>query len=275
MSKLLLSVLGFAVIVSGVFLVIKPSEQPNPVAVTDSAVEEVIEADANQAEPIQEEVTIASTTPPEEPIVEEVVIEPPVVVVADKAPIVESGIKTITLAGGCFWCTESYLQETEGVLNAVSGYAGGQATDAFYKEVITGTTGHREAVQVTYDSGTVSTRDILDAYWSHINPTDAGGQFADRGFQYTTAIFYHTDVQKQIALDSKADLVASDLFDDPIVTAILPYTTFFEAEEYHQDYYLKSAERYKRYHTGSGREGFVDENWAKQAALEFLESEGQ
>lgn len=179
-------------------------------------------------------------------------------------------IQTIVLAGGCFWCTEAYLQEAPGVLDAVSGYAAGSADDANYKAVSTGNTLHREAVRVTYDPTVISTKEVLDVYWTHIDPTDAGGQFADRGTQYTTAIYFQTDFQKEVAIRSKARLETSGVFTKPIVTLILPYTTFFPAEEYHQDYYKKAADYYERYKKGSGRAGFIDNNWAKEAALQFL-----
>lgn len=180
--------------------------------------------------------------------------------------------ETITLAGGCFWCTEAFMQETPGVVSAISGYAGGASADANYKTVSTGKTAHREAVQVVFDPKRITTKEILDVYWTHINPTDAGGQFADRGTQYTTAIFFHSEEQRQIAVKSKSALEGSGLFNSPIVTLILPYTTFFEAEEYHQDYYKKAADHYERYKKASGRSGFIDDNWAKEAALLFLES---
>jgi len=179
--------------------------------------------------------------------------------------------ETITLAGGCFWCTEAYLQEAEGVVDAVSGYAGGEEATASYLKVSEGTTSHREAVQVTYDPRIISEEEILDTYWSHIDPTDTGGQFADRGFQYTTAIFYHNEVQKEAALDSKKRLEASMLFEKPIATEILPLSSFFKAEEYHQDYYKKAKDYYERYKERSGRAGFVEETWAKDAAIQFLE----
>jgi peptide methionine sulfoxide reductase msrA/msrB len=193
-------------------------------------------------------------------------------------PVEQSGVdsgqrEVITLAGGCFWCTEAFFQEAEGVIDAVSGYAGGEASNASYKEVSKGTTAHREAVQVTYDPARISTQAILDIYWGHIDPTDTDGQFADRGFQYTTAIYYHTDEQRLVAEASKKALGESGLFEKPIATLILPYTTFFAAEEYHQDYYKKSAEHYEQYKKGSGRAGFIEENWAKTAALEFLAQE--
>lgn len=182
-------------------------------------------------------------------------------------------LETITLAGGCFWCTEAYFQEEKGIIDAVSGYAGGDESNASYLLVAQGTTRHREAVQITYDPKVISTEKVLDIYWSHIDPTNAGGQFADKGFQYTSAIFFQGDDQKAIALDAKLRLEKSGLFDKPITTQILPLTTFFKAEEYHQDYYKKAADHYERYKKGSGRAGFVEETWAKDAAIQFLRSE--
>jgi peptide methionine sulfoxide reductase msrA/msrB len=181
--------------------------------------------------------------------------------------------ETITLAGGCFWCTEAYFQEHEGVIDAVSGYAGGSEADASYLKVSQGTTKHREAVQIAYDPDVISTEEVLDIYWSHIDPTNTEGQFADKGFQYTTAIFYQNDAQKKVALDSKKRLEESGLFDKPIATEIIAFTQFFKAEEYHQDYYKKSSDYYERYKEGSGRARFVEETWAKDAAIEFLQSE--
>jgi len=180
--------------------------------------------------------------------------------------------ETITLAGGCFWCTEAYFEEEKGVISAVSGYIGGDEGDASYLSVAKGTTKHREAVQITYDPNTISTEKILDIYWSHIDPTNTLGQFADKGFQYTTAIFYHTNAQRETALDSKERLLKSGLFNKPIATVIIPLSTFFEAEEYHQDYYKKASAHYEQYKKGSGRAGFIEETWAKDAAIKFLES---
>lgn len=179
--------------------------------------------------------------------------------------------EVITLAGGCFWCSEAYLQETKGVLDVVSGYAGGSKETANYLTVGTGNTDHREAVQVTFDPDQVTLDKILDVYWGHIDPTDPNGQFTDIGPQYTTAIYYHSDVQRDAAEASKQRLAKSGLFDKPVATEILPHTSFFPAEEYHQDYYKKSAAHYERYKEGSGRAGFVKETWAKDAALEFLQ----
>lgn len=183
------------------------------------------------------------------------------------------GYQTITLAGGCFWCTEAYFQENSGVIDAVSGYAGGSEQDASYLKVSKGTTKHREAVQVTYDPKLISTEEMLDIYWSHIDPTSTEGQFADKGFQYTSAIFYHNDAQKEVVLDSKKRLEKSGLFSKPIATEVLSFANFFKAEEYHQDYYKKASDHYERYKNGSGRAGFVEETWAKDAAIKFLETE--
>src|SRR3989344_4467207 len=186
---------------------------------------------------------------------------------------INKSYETITLAGGCFWCTEAYFQEEEGIIDAVSGYAGGDEMSASYTSVAKGNTKHREAVQVTYDPNIISTEKVLDIYWSHIDPTDTEGQFADKGFQYTTAIFYRNDEQEMIARDAKMRLEKSGVFDKIITTSILPFTTFFVAEEYHQDYYKKASAHYELYKKGSGRADFVEETWAKDAAIQFLQSE--
>lgn len=181
--------------------------------------------------------------------------------------------KVITLAGGCFWCTEAYFQEHLGVIDAVSGYAGGNEESASYLKVSAGDTLHREAVQITYDPKIISTEEILDIYWSHIDPTNKDGQFADIGFQYTTAIFYQDNEQKEIAFDSKKRLEQSGIFNKPIATEVLPFMSFFKAEEYHQDYYKKASDYYERYKKASGRAGFIEETWAKDAAIQFLKEE--
>jgi methionine-S-sulfoxide reductase len=158
-----------------------------------------------------------------------------------------------TLAGGCFWCVETHYAGRDGVKDVVSGYAGGSESTATYREVATGQTDHREAVQITYDPTTISYEAILDTYWSIIDPTDDGGQFADRGHQYTTAIYYHDEEQRRVATASKQALERSDQYDDPIVTSIEPHTTFFKAEDSHQDYAEKHPRRYKQYERASGR----------------------
>src|SRR3989344_8503502 len=186
---------------------------------------------------------------------------------------INKSYETITLAGGCFWCTEAYFQEEEGIIDAVSGYAGGDEASASYLIVSKGTTKHREAVQITYDPNIISTEKVLDIYWSHIDPTDTEGQFADKGFQYTTAIFYQNEEQEMVARDAKMRLEKSGVFDKPIRTEILAFSTFFKAEEYHQDYYKKASAHYELYKRGSGRAGFVEETWVTDAALHFLQSE--
>lgn len=182
-------------------------------------------------------------------------------------PTYESG-EIATFAGGCFWCMEPAFEPLEGTLNVVVGYAGGTQETANYREVTSETTQHREAVQINYDPAQVSYKELVETLFAQIDPTDNGGQFTDRGFHYTTAIYYHSQEQKEVAEQFIAELEASEKFEDPIVTAVEPFTTFFLAEEYHQDFYLKSAEHYERYAKGSGRKDFIEENWAKEAALE-------
>jgi len=166
-----------------------------------------------------------------------------------------------TFAGGCFWCMEHPFKQLDGVIEVVAGYAGGREKDATYEEVSTGKTGHYEAIQVTYDPARATYRQLLDIYWRNINPTDAGGSFADRGSQYRSAIFYHTDEQRRLAEASKKELNASGRYDKPVVTEIIPFPGFYRAEEYHQDYALKNPERYEAYRVGSGREGYLREVW--------------
>ncbi|WP_027177963.1 peptide-methionine (R)-S-oxide reductase MsrB [Maridesulfovibrio bastinii] len=166
-----------------------------------------------------------------------------------------------TLAGGCFWCLESDFEKVPGVIKVVSGYCGGDYDDPQYEEVSKGITGHREAVQVYYDPAVISYSDILGYYWKIFNPTDAGGSFNDRGEQYTSAIFYQNEEQKEIAEKTREEIATSGVFDKPVVTPIIPLNKFWRAEEYHQDYYLKHPTRYKFYRTLSGRNGFIEQHW--------------
>ncbi len=166
-----------------------------------------------------------------------------------------------TFAGGCFWCTESDFEKVDGVVDAVSGYIGGTVENPTYHQVGSGTTGHREASQVYYDPSVVSYAQLLDVFWTHINPTDADGQFADRGEQYSTAIFYHNDEQKEMAIESKRQLQESGKLPADIVTKILPATDFYIAEDYHQDYHKKNPLPYKYYRNGSGRDKYIKEQW--------------
>lgn len=167
-----------------------------------------------------------------------------------------------TFAGGCFWCVEAKLEGLDGVAEVVSGYTGGHVENPTYGQVCSGKTGHLEAVLVRYDPDVVSYEELLNAFWRSIDPTDVGGQFADRGEQYTTAIFYHNEEQKRIAESSKKLLDASGLFDKPVATEIRPASTFYEAEEHHQNYCKINPQRYKTYSVLSGREGFLEKNWS-------------
>jgi peptide methionine sulfoxide reductase msrA/msrB len=172
-------------------------------------------------------------------------------------------LKKATFAGGCFWCTEADFEKLPGVVKVVSGYTGGQKENPTYAEVSSGKTGHVEAVQVYYDPSKISYEELLDTFWKHIDPTDGGGQFVDRGPQYRSVIFYHDDEQKRLAEKSKDALGKSGKFNKPIATEILRFTRFYEAEEYHQDYYKNHSLRYSFYRHGSGRDQFLERAWGK------------
>jgi len=169
----------------------------------------------------------------------------------------DGNVALATFAGGCFWCMVQPFAKLPGVKEVVAGYTGGHVERPTYEQVCSGRTGHYEAVQVIYDPSKVTYEKLLDTFWSQIDPTDPSGQFADKGPQYRTAIFYHDEEQKRAAEESKAALDKSGKYDKPVVTQILPATVFYPAEEYHQDYYKKNPEHYKRYKIGSGREAFI------------------
>ena len=169
-----------------------------------------------------------------------------------------------TFAGGCFWCVESDFEKVPGVIKVISGFTGGNVANPTYKQVSAGGTGHVEAVQITYDPTRVTYEQLLDVLWRHIDPTDAGGQFVDRGSQYRSAIFYHDEQQRQIAEKSRQALQQSGRFNKPIVTEILPFKAFYVAEDYHQDYYKKNPLRYKYYRWNSGRDQFLEKTWSKE-----------
>jgi peptide methionine sulfoxide reductase msrA/msrB len=179
-----------------------------------------------------------------------------------------SDLRVATFAGGCFWCTESDFEKVPGVVKVISGYTGGQKENPTYEEVSSGTTGHVEAVQVYYDPAKVTYQDLLDVFWRHIDPTDDGGQFVDRGSQYRSAIFYHDEEQKTLAEKSKAQLAASGRFAEPIVMTIRKFTKFYEAEDYHQDYYKKHSLKYRYYRWRSGRDQFLEKVWGSEAKQE-------
>jgi peptide methionine sulfoxide reductase msrA/msrB len=176
-------------------------------------------------------------------------------------------LRVVTFAGGCFWCTEADFEKAPGVVKAISGYAGGTKENPTYEEVSAGTTGHVESVQVYYDPAKVTYEELLDYFWRHIDPTDSGGQFVDRGSQYRSVIFYHDEEQKKLAEKSKEELSKSGKFDKQIATEIIKLTKFYEAEEYHQDYYKKNPIRYKYYRFGSGRDQFLKKAWGSDMGI--------
>lgn len=185
-----------------------------------------------------------------------------------------------TFAGGCFWCMEPPFEKLEGVKAVYSGYTGGEIKDPTYKQVSSGKTEHIESVQVIYDKEKITYEELLDTYWRQIDPTDPGGQFADRGHQYTTAIFYHNDEQRKLAERSRDELQASGKFEKKIVTDIRPARDFYKAEDYHQDFYKKDPNRYKSYRVLSGRDGFLRKKWGdnekntKEGALQKFRKPG-
>lgn len=162
-------------------------------------------------------------------------------------------------AGGCFWCIEAELQELDGVYAVTSGYTGGHTTNPTYDQIGRGNTGHAEAVEVLYDAEKISYQKLLEIFWSNIDPTDEGGQFFDRGSQYRTEIFYLNDEQRALAEESKRILQSA--LDKPIVTSITKASTFYTAEEHHQDYYKKNPIHYNAYKLGSQRERTLDRVW--------------
>ncbi|MES9843927.1 MAG: peptide-methionine (S)-S-oxide reductase MsrA [Candidatus Sedimenticola sp. PURPLELP] len=174
------------------------------------------------------------------------------------------GLDVATFAGGCFWCVESGFEKLDGVKDAISGYTGGDLENPTYEQVSSGRTGHIEAVQVYYDPKRISYRELVESLWRQTDPTDNGGQFSDRGKEYRTGIFYHSDEQKMIAEESKAALNASGVFEKPVVTELHPFTKFWPAETYHQDYYKKNPVRYKYYRYGSGRDRFLEKVWGDE-----------
>lgn len=164
-------------------------------------------------------------------------------------------------AGGCFWCMVKPFNEWDGIYSVISGYTGGHLENPTYEDVKEGTTGHYEAVKITFDPTIISYKEIVSIYWQQIDPTDRGGQFHDRGDAYRTAIFYFNQNQKQVAVSSKKELAASSRFAKPIATKILPANLFYEAEDYHQDFYKKDEQTYKEDRNKSGRDKFINEVW--------------
>jgi peptide methionine sulfoxide reductase msrA/msrB len=193
--------------------------------------------------------------------------------VSSDRPAPAEGTEFATLAGGCFWCMEPPYENQPGVYSVISGYSGGPEVNPSYDKVARGLTGHTEAIQVTFDPEQISYGEILDIFWRSMDPTDAGGQFADRGTQYRPSIFVHDEAQKAIATKSKQALMDSGKFDKPIVVEIVDFDAFYPAEDYHQDYYRKNPSHYKAYRRGSGREGFLQNTWGDE--LEKMKKTGK
>jgi peptide-methionine (S)-S-oxide reductase len=177
-------------------------------------------------------------------------------------PAVGAGQAVAVFAGGCFWCMESDFDKLPGGVATTSGFEGGKAEHPTYEQVGEGGTGHRESVRVVYDTSKLDYAKVLDWFWHHVDPTDGGGQFCDRGDQYTTAIFPVDDAQKAEAEKQKAALDASGVLGKPVVTAIVPGQTFWPAENYHQDYHLTNTAHYEAYRHGCGRDATVAKVWA-------------
>lgn len=180
---------------------------------------------------------------------------------AAQAPAPAAQTATAIFAGGCFWCMEADFDKLPGVLDTETGYAGGAVANPTYEQVSAEVTGHAEAVRVTYDPSTLSYERLLDYFWRHIDPTDGGGQFCDRGDSYESAIFALDEAQRAEAEASKAAIDASGKLPKPIVTPVLPATTFYPAEVYHQDFHTKNPARYAPYRYGCGRDARVAELW--------------
>jgi peptide methionine sulfoxide reductase msrA/msrB len=178
-----------------------------------------------------------------------------------------------TFAGGCFWCTEADFEKLDGVVEAVSGYAGGRTADPAYKEVASGATDHLESVRVYYDPEVVDYETLVKYFFRNVDPTDPGGQFVDRGQQYTSAVFYHDPDQERVARAQKRMLAEEGPFEEPIVTKIRPLETFYPAEDYHQDYYREHSLKYNFYRHGSGRDQFLDKVWGRARKPEHFQGE--
>jgi peptide-methionine (S)-S-oxide reductase len=177
------------------------------------------------------------------------------------APKAGGDVAVATFAGGCFWCVEEAFEKVPGVIRAVSGYIGGKVDRPTYEQVVTKATGHAEAVQVTYDPSKVSYPQLVDWFWRNVDPVDAHGQFCDKGSPYRTGIFYHDEEQRKVGETTKRDLEASGRFKEKIATEITPATAFWPAEDYHQDYYKKNANRYLYYKTACGRAQRLEQIW--------------
>ncbi len=171
-----------------------------------------------------------------------------------------------TFAGGCFWCIQPPFDRLKGVVSTVVGYTGGNKKDPTYEDVLSGTTGHAESIEIVFDPAQVMYPELLDLFWRNVDPTTQDRQFVDVGDQYRTAIFFHSEEQRKLAVASKEKMERSGEFGNkPIVTEIVPASTFYPAEEYHQKYYQKNGVRYKFYRINSGRDQYLEKTWGKGA----------
>src|SRR5208283_1498314 len=183
-------------------------------------------------------------------------------------------LEKATFAGGCFWCMQPPFRKLEGVADVVVGYSGGYKANPTYEEVSSGTTGYLEAVQLSFDPEKIPYAKLLETFWMQIDPTDAQGQFVDKGSQYRTAVFYHDEEQRKLAEDSKKALANSGKFNKPIVTEIRPFVSFYPAEKYHQDYYQKNPQQYESYRALSGRDLFIEKTWGNTTGVTVYTTPG-
>lgn len=183
-----------------------------------------------------------------------------------RTPAAAPHFELATFAGGCFWCMETQFEGIPGVLSVVSGYTGGHKLNPTYEEVGTGSTGHFESIEIRFDPRRVSYEKLLDVFWHSIDPTQADGQFCDIGTEYASVIFYHGEVQRRLAEESKRRIEASGVLHKPIVTPIEAAKVFYPAEEYHQDFWKKNPVRYHGYRFACGRDRRLAQLWGKNAA---------
>lgn len=183
----------------------------------------------------------------------------------------DPNLAVATVAGGCFWCVEAGYEKIPGVVEVVSGYTGGESANPTYETVSAGGTGHTEAAQIYYDPKQITYDGLLQALWRIADPTDAKGQYVDRGTQYRPAIFYNNQQEQQQAEAAKQALQASGVYDKPVVIEVVPAGNFYPAEEYHQDYYKKNPLRYKAYTFNSGRYQFIESVYGKDYELDFAQ----
>ena len=181
--------------------------------------------------------------------------------IADAAT--EPKLESVVLGGGCFWCIEADYEKLDGVVDVISGYAGGHVKNPTYKQVSAGGSGHIEVVKVTYDANKINYSQILDYFWRHVDPTRDDGQFCDRGSQYRPAIFYQDEAQKKLALASTKQIEQSKPFEQPLKVELIQAGTFYPAEDYHQDYYKKNPIRYNFYRFNCGRDARVEQLWGE------------